>query len=375
LLLGQDLARNHRARDARALFGQFVKLYPNSPLRAEVELAIARSYLHERQWEPALQHYEVWLNRYGTNQLRSRAEFSYADANYQAGRLTNALNLFTNFLARFPNDPNAPAAQYSVGALYYAQKDYVNAESTFQRLFQHWSGHKLAYEARIMAARSATARQGYKAAYDHSVALASDTNAPPELTVDAFFIMGESLIQQPGDPAKPLENFELAITAFNKIIQLYPTNSSAPLAWGRIGDCYFQLASQDPKLYDSATNAYFKVLTSPVADVSARSQARVGIGLVLERLAKTTDPELWRAAFESYYSVADPRHLRDGEKLDPYWFNIAGLAAARLSEEHQEWETAIRIYLRMIDALPPLRPTLERKLEKAREQLSPSSHH
>jgi TolA-binding protein len=374
LLLGQDLAKNSRATDARTLFAQFVKLYPESPLRAEVELAIARSYLHERQWEPALQHYEAWLNRFGsTNQLRSRAEFSYADANYQAGRLTNALPLFTNFLARFPNDPNAPAARYSVGALYYAQKDYVNAESTFQRLFQDWSGHKLAYEARIMAARSAAARQAYKAAYDYSVALGTDTNAPPQLAVDAFFIAGDSIIQQPGDPAKPLENFELAITAFNKIIQLYPTNSSAPLAWGRIGDCHFQLASRDPKLYESATNAYFKVLTSPMAGISARSQARVGIGIVLERLARTTDPELWRAAFESYYSVADPRHLRDGEKLDPYWFYNAGLAAARLAEEHQEWETAIRIYLRMIDALPALRPGLERKLEKAREQLSPSS--
>jgi len=377
LLLGQDLARTHRADDARALFAQFVRLYPDSPLRAEVELAIARSYLHERKWEPALQHYEAWLNRFGlTNRLRSRAEFSYADANYQAGRLINALPLFTNFLARFPNDPNAPAAQYSVGAIYYAQKDYVNAESTFQWLFQstNWPGHKLTYEARIMAARTAAARQDYKAAYNYSIALAADTNAPPELTVDAFFIAGESLIQQPGDPARPLENFEPAITAFNKIIQLYPTNSSAPLAWGRIGDCYFQLASQDPKLYDSATNAYFKVLTSPVAGISARSQARVGIGLVLERFAKTTDPELWRAAFESYYSVADPRHLRDGEKLDPYWYYNAGLAAARLAEEHQEWETAIRVYLRMIEALPALRPTLERKLEKAREQVGPSSH-
>jgi TolA-binding protein len=253
LLLGQDLAKSLRAPDARALFTQFVKLYPNSPLRAEVELAIARSYLHERQWEPALQHYEAWLHRFGTNQLRSRAEFSYADANYQAGRLTNALPLFTNFLARFPNDSNAPAARYSVGAIYYAQKDYVNAESTFQRLFQstNWSGHKLAYEARIMAARSATARQDYKAAYDYSVALAGDTNAPPELTVDAYFIAGESLIQQPGDPAKPLENFELAITAFNKIIQQFPTNSSAPLAWGRIGDCHF--SNSPPRTRNSTT--------------------------------------------------------------------------------------------------------------------------
>lgn len=383
LLLGQDLAAGHRPRDARALFTQFLKQHPSSPLRAEVELAMARSYFHEGEWEPALLHYEAWLNRFPTNQLRARAEFSYANANYHAGRATNAVHAFTNFLARFPGDSNAPAAQYSVGAYYYAQKDYVNAESTFQRLFQstNWAGHKLTYDARIMAARAAFARQDYKAAYDYcmalaSMALASDTNALPaltELAVEAFFIAGDALILQAGTPAKPLENFELAITAFNKIIQLYPTNPRAPQAWGRIGDCYLQLASLDPKLYDTATNAYFEVVSSPVADVSARSQARVGIGVVFERLAKTTNPELWKAAFESYYSVADPRNLRDGEKLDPHWFKIAGLDAARLAEEHQEWETAIRIYLRLIEALPPLRLMLEKKLEKAREQLGSSS--
>jgi len=379
LLLGQELAAERRAADARALFAQFLKRYPDSPLRPEVELAIARSFLHERQWDTALQKYEEWLGRFATNALRPRAEFSYAQAQYQAGHLTNALNLFTNFIARFPNDLNAPSAKYSVGLLYYGQRDYVSAEYHFQGLFQNtnWAAHKLAYEARIMAARAAAARQDHKAAYDYCLSIANlpanDTNATPELNAQAYFLAGDALVQQSDPTRPPLANFEEAIKAFNKIIVLYPTNSRAALAWGRIGDCYFQLASQDPKLYENATNAYFQILNSPVADISARSQARVGIGKILERLAVTVEPILWKAAFESYYSVVNPADLRPGEKLEPYWFKEAGLAAARLAEEHQEWETAVRIYIRMIDAIPALRPALEKKLEKAREQIPSGS--
>lgn len=375
LLLGQKLTHARRAGDARVLFGRFLKQSPQSPLRPEVELAIARSYVQEKNWEGALQQYESWLARFGTNQLRPRAESSYAYAHYHAGRLTNALTLLTNFLAQFPADSNAPAAKYLVGALYFDQKDYVNAEYHFQGLFQNtnWIGNRLSFEARLMAARAAAARQDYKAAYDYCLRLVNDTNPPPELAAEAFFAAGDVLIQQAGDPARPLDKFLEAITAFNKVIQLYPTNYRATLAWGRIGDCHFQLASEDPKSYEHATNAYFKVLSAPDADVSARSQAKVGIGQVFERLANSGTPQLWKAAFEYYYSVVNPRDLRDGEQLDPHWFKAAGLAAARLAEEHQEWETAARIYARMIDVLPPLRSSLEKKLEKAREQVATSS--
>ena len=368
LLLGQSLSQARRSAEARELFSQFIKQYPESPLRPEVELAVARSHVHEQEWEPALRQYEGWLQRFGTHALRARAEFSYASANYRAGRLTNALNLFTNFLAQFPTDTNAPGAKYWVGTFYFDQKDYVNAEYHFQDLFQktNWAGNRLSFEARLMAARAAAARQDYKGAYEYCLKLVNDTNPPPDLAAEAFFAAGDVLIQQVSDPARPLEKFEDALIAFNKIIQLYPAR--ATLAWGRIGDCYRQLASENPNYYEQATNAYLKVVTAPDADVSARSQAKVGVAQILERLTSNVDATLWKAAFEYYYSVINPRDLREGEKVDPHWFKIAGLAAARLAEEHQEWETASRIYARMIDVLPPLRPSLEKKLEKAREQ-------
>jgi hypothetical protein len=183
---------------------------------------------------------------------------------------------------------------------------------------------------------------------------------------EAFFALGDVLVQKVADPARPFANFDEAIKAFYKVTQLFPTNSRVPLAWGRMGDCYRQLAAQDPKLYEYATNAYYQVLTLPFpkADVSARSQAEVGLGQVMERLAKASDPELWKEAFRHYYNVITPMPLAEGEKIDPYWYKEAGLAAARLAEEHQQGEVASRIYDRLAKALPPLRAALQRKIEK-----------
>ena len=59
-----------------------------------------------------------------------------------------------------------------------------------------------------------------------------------------------------------------------------------PQAWGRIGDCYLQLATVDSSQYDNATNFYQKVILSPMAGVSDRSQAEVGLGQACEFMAK-----------------------------------------------------------------------------------------
>jgi TolA-binding protein len=377
LLLGQSLTRADRAAEARALFESFLARQPNSPLRAEIELAIARSYVQEYNWEAALQRYEAWVERFGTNDLRPRAYFNYAYVNYQAGRLTNALTLFTNFLARFPNDTNhAPTAKYWVGSFYYDQKQFVEAESHFQGLFQNtnWAASPLVHEARMMAARAAFARQDFKSAHDYCINIANATNCPAELMAEAFFALGDILVQKPAEPSNPFDKFFEAITAFNKINQLFPTNSRAPLAWGRIGDCYRQVAAQDPKFFLQASNAYYQVIApgSP-ADIVTRSRAEVGLGQVMEQLAKTLDPALWKVSFNHFYTVVIGKNLREDEKIDPYWYREAGLAAARLAEEHQQWEVAMRIYTRLIEVLPPLRPTLEKKIERAREQLRSGS--
>ncbi|MCI0745128.1 MAG: outer membrane protein assembly factor BamD [Verrucomicrobia subdivision 3 bacterium] len=373
LLLGQRFTQVNRAADGRALFSLFISRYPDSQLLPEVELAIARSYVEERDWNAALREYESWLQRFGTNNLRPRAEINYAFANYHAGRLTNALTLFTNFLASFPTHPLAPRAKYWVGSFYYDQQKFADAELHFVELFKstNWPAGELKYQAQMMAGHSAFARQDYKAAKDdYYLPLLNDNTFVRdynELAAEVFFAVGDTLTLQEADSARPTQRFEEAIVAFEKIPRLFPNSYRVPLAWGRIGDCYRQLASYDPKFFENATNAYNQVLApTSTADISARSQAEVGLGQVTEQLARTLDPDLWKLAFQHYYNVVSGRSV---ERIDPHWFREAGNAAARLAEEHQQWDVAIRIYARMIEVLPPLRPMVERKMERAREQL------
>src|SRR5438552_6286614 len=102
LLLGQKLSAGGEPLAARRLFADFAKHFPSSELLPEVELALARSHAREKNWDAAIRQYDHWLERYGTNELRAQAEFNRGWACFQAGQETNALIVFTNFLAAYP---------------------------------------------------------------------------------------------------------------------------------------------------------------------------------------------------------------------------------------------------------------------------------
>jgi len=373
LLVGQSFTLADQPAEARALFTDLAKRMPDSPLLPEVELAVARSYLQERNWTAAIAQYEQWIARFATNDLRPEAEFHRAWANDRADRGTIALMLFTNFVAQYPNSVNAPAAQFWVGNYFFNQKDFVNAEKSFQdRILLQNSN--FTHHARMMAGRAAFARQSWKDASDYFTSVVNDPSCPTNLLAEAFFALGDTFTRQEANPAKPLQKFDEALKTFSKISLNTPSSPLVPAAWGRIGDCYLQLAAQDLKQYDNATNAYWQAMTSRGAEVKVRYQAEVGLAQTLEKMARLKQPPdgaLLKDAFDHYYNLVRDKALREGEKADPFWFEKAGLAAGRLAEELNQWEVAVNIYSRLLQVLPQLRATLEKKIEKASEQLRP----
>jgi len=382
LLVGEGFTEMGDSEKARQVFGKFLEMVPGSPLLPEVELAVARSFVQQRQWEPAIAKYEEWLSRFPTNELRSRAEFDHAWVNYQAGRETNALVLFTNFVAQFPTHELAPRAQNWVADFFFRQGDYPNADKNYQMLFQNtnWPVTRLTYQARMMAGRAAFARQVYKDADKYFTdlinVLTGDTNSPPDLVAEAWLRLGDTLTQGSRlEAGKPLDSrFGEAINAFSKITQQFSTNRWAAQALGRIGDCHLQLASQEPKRYDQAIRAYQEVMDLPQAEVADRSRAEIGVALALEKQANSLPaPEnadlLLKSAFDHYYNIVCGKNLRDKEQPDQYCLKEAGLAASRLAEERKDWEVAVNIYERLLAYLPSLRPLLEKRIEKAQDQL------
>lgn len=379
-LQAQGLARLGNPASARKIFQDVLTRFPETPHRADLLLAVARTYEFERNWSAAAESYRQWLEQFAGHSLSPEVEFALAWTTYRMGDDAAALAAFTNFLARYTNQPLAVQAQWWLADYYHRSgpSGYVEAERQYQLLAARYPGHPLAYEARMMAGRVAMARQAWLDAIGYFTNLTADLSCPAHVKIQALFAYGDATRRlPPADTNAPLANFEEAARIFAKILEFNPTNATAARAWGEIGECYLQLGGRDPNFYAAASNAFHQALSLPQADVATRSQAWLGLGLVSERLAAMAPPpqrqERLREALDRYVDVLYGRHLRSGEVPDVFWTRRAGLEAARLAETLHEWPQALRLYERLRDLLPPLQPALEKRMERIRERLMASS--
>ena len=339
LLLGEAFSDFNRPEKAREVFQEFARLFPDSPLAPQAELAVARTYERGQDWPAAITSYAAWLKNHPTNGLLPQVEYSLGLANYRAGREPDAFQIFTTFVTRFPADTSAPLAQWWVADHYFrlGGTNFASSEQNYELIFQTpaWKNSALFYPAQLMAGRAAVGRQDFPDAKNYLVALLADTNCPPPLATEAMFAYGAVLMQLDSpDTNRPTANFELATNVFAQIIQASPASAAGALAWGGLAKCQLQLLN-----YSAATNSFAQVFNSAYADVSARSEAKTGYGLALEKIAATltgtNQAAALRLARDSYLDVFDTwtgAGLRAGETADPFWVKKAGLLALPLGE-------------------------------------------
>jgi TolA-binding protein len=367
LLLGEKLTDLRQPATARSILEKFREMNLTSPLRPQVDLAIARTYEQQQNWPAAIGQYEIWLNDFPANELLPQVEYERAWANFQAGNEANAFGQFTNFVAEFPTNEFAPQAQWWIADHFFrlGGTNYLAAEKNYAAVFQNtnWQDSPLVYPAQMMAGRAAMAWGGYSDAIHYFTGLTGDTNCPPDLNAQALFAYGSVLMLTPSDETNnPLANFKLAASVFG---QISPTNELSALAEIKIGDCDLQLTN-----YDDATNAYAAVFNSTNADVSARSEAQIGFGIALEKMAAlmtgADQNALLKMAQDNYYSVFQENEYNSRHELpaDPFWQKKAALETERLDESLQEWTQAVKIYRDMTNNWSSLQPALQNNIEK-----------
>ena len=371
LLYGEGLTDARQPAAAREQFQKFVTLFPDAPLRPQVEFAIARSYELEQDWPDAITGYEGWLKDYPTNDLRPRVYFALALANSRAGNETNAFGLVTNFIAQFPTGDLAPQAQWWVADHFFNAADYLDAEKSYQLVYQNYPTNDLANWARLMAGQAAIARQDYKGAINNNyfIKLETDTNCPAPLRAQAALAHGNALMSMDStDTNNPLANFPMAANVFAQIGQWDPTSELAARAGIKIGDCDFQLSK-----FDEATNAYARVVNSTNAGVSARSEAQFKIGAALEKIAATltgtNQTAVLQEACDNYLEVFDTwtgKNLRAGETADRLWVMKAGKQALPLIGKLGTGNPD-----KFINQMEDLFPQSKDSLEKIRAALPP----
>jgi TolA-binding protein len=370
LYVGLQMNEQGKPEEARKIFSDLITAVPGSALLPQVRLAVARTFEEQEKWVEAIGQYDSWLTTYTNHEAQAAALYYQARANYFAQRETNAVALFNQFIAKYPTNELSPRAQWWVGSYYYKISDWLNAETHFQNLFEKWPASDLTYEAKMMAGRSAIGRYSSSDAIKFFTKLTSDTNCPRVLWSQAMIARGDVLISQAS--TNKTADYEEAIKVFRTLCESSHTNAEVDLAWGRLASCYYQWA-QIPGEKDSLTNAmdaFKKVIGSPRANQTARSIAKVGLGLVFEAQAdgKTGEQQttLFKQALTSYVEV----FYDESGKPDIYWIKESGLNAGRMAEKLGMWPQAIHVYERLKEMLPPLSAFFDTRIRKAQEHLS-----
>jgi TolA-binding protein len=363
LLRGERLLLLGEKVSSRQAFIDLLKRSPDSPLAAEAEYDIARTYDDEGDWQAAIRRYDGWVKNHPGDPLLPEVEYYRALANAKAGMAANALIQFTNFVARYPSNSLAPWAKVWVADYYFNQQAYPLAELNYQELSRNFpQAGDLAFKALFWAGRTALANQEIMDARDYFSQLINNTNTPAPLAAQAFLALGDVAFQQ--FQANPTNETFLSdainAVANAKVTNGAPANAIAVEAIGRLGDYYMHYADlkSDTNVYAKAGQMYAAILSYPATDVSvaARSQAEVGLGLIAER------EHLPKRALAHYARVL---YEYDPNRFDPYWVETAGEYAARICESEQKWDQAIAAYRRVLEAVPSLKPVLDKRINTA----------
>ena len=193
-----------------------------------------------------------------------------------------------------------------------------------------------------------------------------DTNAPPAYQDQARFQLGCTVFQQFQLYRTNESLLGMARDALLPLTKSSPTNFLANLAFGQLGDCYLawaDLSKTNSSYYTNAIFMYQSVLQdtndSP-GDVTARSQALVGLGIIAERQHQPGE------ALRHYCQVL---YDTDTPHADPYWVKEAGVKAAALYEELKNGPAAQKVYERVQNVVPSLRNEMQRNIDRVKAAL------
>ncbi len=365
VLLGVHFSRNGRLQEARRLMENFIEKNPKSPYRDQAELVVARSLDRERKWAEAAVAYDGWLRAHPDSAQRHKVEYLRADATYRSGDQAGALAFFSNLAAERKDTEESVLAENWLATYYWNLGNaYAEAQKHYQLLYSRSNcPPDLAFGARMMAGRAAFESSDFKAARDEFTDLIASvpTTNPPVALAEVYFALGDTISRE--FPATTnATTYTEAVNAFRRITAQFGDTPIAAAALGRLGELHVEWAarSPDPATMAAAELAFQQAIAAPKASRSTVQRAKVRLGALRELEKK---PE---AALDQYLDVV---YSPEEASVDLYIVQEAGLAAARLLEAGSQWDRLVKLYERLIQLVPTMRPNLAPRLDEARVRM------
>lgn len=254
-----------------------------------------------------------------------------------------------NFLAKYPDAPEAPDIAFKLAELHARGGDHAAAETILAGLAEKLPDAESASLAKFLAAQAAS-RSMSDAATDRALVWFNElAQGQSSLRHRARFEQASLLLRQ--------RKFADALALQDSILASDPPPEVRHAARMERGDILFALGAADPAKLDEAAAAYELVASDKTAPPDWRDQATCKYAAALARRGKT------EKALALYRLILD---RPPAEGSDQFWFLKAGLEAGHLLEEQKDWPAAVAIYDRMASASGVQSKDLEQRARRLR---------
>lgn len=373
-LFGQRLLRVPETSEARKILRQVLERFPDFPLKAEVDLAMAYSHELDGNWKSAAVAYQNWTANHPNHAKQARAAYARAWCLSRQGREEEAVPLFQTFLEKHGKDQSsdkqklANQARLWLGNYRFNQRNFAAAARLYAEIFalENQLTDVISLRARLMAGRAAFRQNQFEQTIrqlEHLCNLLQDAKpatadfkafqAEVQLNLgDAYFEHGKRL----PEPDERKTQIKQARGQYLQIETLQPNSRLWAVAQGRCGDASRFLAE-----HEQAKEFYQKVIDSPPqqADIALRSQAEVALGALFEQEAeqaktKTEQDSLQKQALFHYENVIFGDNLKETEHFDAFWRLEASRQAGALTIQQKGIDAGIRFYQKAARFMPSL---------------------
>ncbi|MCX6148968.1 MAG: tetratricopeptide repeat protein [Ignavibacteriales bacterium] len=297
-------------------FSDFVRRYKEDKNFADARLRLADSYYGQKKFSEAGKVYKEIFRTVNSKLNNDYAYYQYAQSLFKSGNSSEAIQEFTRLQEKFPDSKYVAECQYVVGWIYFQKGKFFDAINNYNVLIERYPKSPLIPVAYNSIANSYFNLGKYDSAktfYDKVLSDFPNTNfsfdalngikdsyiadGKPDQAItliDSYIAenskvsFADQLVIKKGEIYYSLRNYEKAKLAYKDFINFYPNSSLVPDAYYWIGKSASNLKQNEEALLN-----FNKVISSSL-------NSEMGVSAVLETGKIYFDLKNYDTAIEIY---------------------------------------------------------------------------
>ncbi|MFZ5801158.1 MAG: tetratricopeptide repeat protein [Candidatus Omnitrophota bacterium] len=300
---------------------QFLKEYPQSNKRVEVELLTGQCYFFDNQYLKAFEQFEGLLKAPYADKLRDAVFFWLGEVYLKGKDYAPAENYYRRLINEYPSSDYLPQAYYSLGWVYFEQGTFEKAIAAFNEIIKRTPASVLAEDAHLKIGEALFGLKRYREASDKFNAYIKKFPLSARLD-QAYFYLGEINYYQ--------DNFEAAAKNYSLVIELSKEERLANLARLSCGWAYLRLGKHKEAL-----------LILEQAEATAKAKQLDADEILLAKAGLFGATEDYQKALTVYEEMI-------AKWPNSRWFLDAKLGRANCLHELGEYDGAVSAYEEII---------------------------